>query len=154
MKTSTSIDGKNFILMGENEADQQLIDALALGNYIQRVSMVPGPKDASDTWMYQGAVLNVSHDSDAALKAQAGSQALSALRQLFSLGMSQAANHGHISTPATNPQPQEQLAACLVQIQVMLNALGNLVAKQEVVIKEINSAHIKPFGIENPIVKE
>jgi hypothetical protein len=150
----TTADGKTFTLTRETEIDHQLLDQLegARSAYVidvQRTTQ-PGGGFATDA-----VSVVVDRLSEPALVAQSGRQALSALGQLFSLGLGEAAQHGHVSTTATNPQAQEQLASSLVQLQMMLQALRDVVVKQEIVVQKISCAHGSPlFVAENAIVKE
>ena len=151
----TTQDGKQFRLESETHADQLLLDRLdsvrtAHAGHTERKPH----QNARGGFENHAVTLMVDRSSEPALVSQSGRQALSALGQLFSLGLSEAANHGHIGTAATHPQAQEQLAASLVQLQVMLQALRDVVIKQEIVVKEISSAHGNPLAVETAILSQ
>lgn len=151
----TTQDGKQFRLESETHGDQLLLDRLdgARTAYVTHTERTPH-QEARSGFENHAVILMVDHSSKQALISQAGRQALSALGQLFSLGLSEAANHGHIGTAATHPQAQEQLAASLVQLQVMLQALRDVVSKQEIMLKEVNSAHGEPLVVETAILSQ
>lgn len=101
-----------------------------------------------------GMVIDVDSSGARALRAKAGSQALSAIGDLVRLGFRQAAQDGHISANTTDPQTQEALAAGLVELKLMLQTVGEMVVKQEAAIKEVRRAHSGLLSSGNLIVTE
>jgi hypothetical protein len=160
MKVKTE-DGKTFTLTRECEADHQFIDAVASDKHIHRASMVPGPKNENGAWQYQSAVIVVSYDSDEALWAKAGGQALGSMRNLFRLGLSQPTNEFVARFPGdqlgggqVHVQPQEEFAATLEKLQTMLEALRLVVVKQEAVLNVLVCAHSEALVVEKSIVAQ
>lgn len=141
MKVSTP-DGKRFTLTRETDADRQLIDALD----IERCVFVEGVVRRSHHNEHGGvenncALLLVSRNSQEALRAKAGRQALSALGELLRLGLGEAAQHRHVGATAADPQAYEQRAAVAVELQAVLQTLCGEVVQQETVPKEMVRAH-------------
>ena len=150
----TTQDGKQFRLESETHGDQLLLDRLDGARTGHVTHTERKPQGGLSGFENHAVTLMADRNSEPALVSQSGRQALSALGQLFSLGLSEAANHGHIGTAATHPQAQEQLAASLVQLQVMLQALRDVVSKQEIMLKEVNSAHGEPLVVETAILSQ
>ena len=139
MLVSTA-DGKTFTLTRETNTDHQLLDALDLNRHIS-VESIARVSDERGGQQNKSVTLCINRNSQESIRADAGREVLSALGQLIRLGLREAAQNGLVGTAPTNPQPQEQLSTCLVQLQVMVQALGEVVRKQEVVIEEMRSAH-------------
>lgn len=135
-----------FLLFAGEPVSQDLIDALNLNGTIELVRMVRKPNPAGAGWHNHGAMLRVDRCSPRALEAYAGRQAISALRQLFCLGLGESAGDGHISADAANPQAQEQLAASLEKLQLVVQTLGEVVSQQGAVLQKMQCAHGASVG--------
>ena len=153
MNVSTP-DGINFRLEAVNSDEDRLLDQLdnARAAYVTNTERTPlNWGGAANTAIH----LVVDMRSKPALAAQAGRQALSALGQLVSLGLREAADHGHVGTAPANPETQEQLAASLIQLQAMVEALRDVVSQQKIVINEMQRAHVDAlYVVETAFVKE
>lgn len=149
----TTTDGKTFTLRRETDADKQLLESLDLANQAHVIDVLRTTSNGS-AFITEAVVIEVSRHGEHALKAQSGRQALSALGQLVSLGLREAAHHGHVSATPTHPQAQEQLTALLVQIQMVLESLRNIVSKQELMLQKMNCPHNTPTVVETAIVVE
>ena len=145
MKTTTT-DGKSFTLTAETVADYALIDALDMHGMHLRCTLVGRPLIAATGGgsVSSMATLEIDPKSPQSTRAEAGRQALRSLGNLIGLGLTEAAKHGHISPAPTQPQAKEELPASLVQLQVMLQALGDVVLQQKAMLKEMRSAHSAP----------
>lgn len=155
MKTTTT-DGKSFTLTAETVSDYQLINALDMNGMHLRCMLVGRPLIAAvgGGSISSMATLEIDPKSPYSIRAEAGRQALRSLGNLLSLGMVEAAQHRHISPAPTQPQAQEELPASLVQLQVMLQTLGDVVLQQKAVLKEMRSAHSAPGVVEPGIVMQ
>lgn len=151
MKVITHTCGTRFTVTPENEADQALIDALDFERTVHVIDVMRSPS-ASGGYVADCVTLEVSRASPAALEAQAGREALCALRKVISLGLGEPAGHRHVGANAANPQPQKELAASLEKLDLMLKALGEVVYQQGAVLKEMNRAHSASASSENAIV--
>lgn len=151
MKVITHTCGTRFTATPENEADQALIDALDFERTVHVIDVMRSPS-ASGGYAADCVTLEVSRASPAALEAQAGREALCALRKVISLGLGEPAGHRHVGANAANPQPQKELAASLEKLDLMLKALGEVVYQQGAVLKEMNRAHSASASSENAIV--
>lgn len=153
MKVITHPCGTRFTVTPDNEADQALIDALDFERTVHVIDVMRSPSpSASGGYVADGVMLEVSRASPAALEAQAGREALCALRKVISLGLGEPAGHRHVGANAANPQPQKELAASLEKLDLMLKALGEVVCQQGAVLKEMNRAHSASASSENAIV--
>lgn len=153
MKVITYPCGKRFTVTPDNEADQALIDALDFERTVHVKDVMRSPS-ASGGYAADCVTLEVSRASPAALEAQAGREALRALRKVISLGLGEPAGHRHVGANAANPQPQKELAASLEKLDLMLKALGEVVGQQGAVLKEMNRAHSVSASSEGAIVVE
>lgn len=151
MKVITHTCGTRFTVTPENEADQALIDALDFERTVHVIDVMRSPS-ASGGYVADCVTLEVSRASPAALEAQAGREALCALRKVISLGLGEPAGHRHVGANAANPQPQKELAASLEKLDLMLKALGEVVCQQGAVLKEMNRAHSASASSESAIV--
>ena len=151
MKVITHPCGTRFTVTPENEADQALIDALDFERTVHVIDVLRS-RSASGGYTADCVTLEVSRASPAALEAQAGREALRALRKVISLGLGEPAGHRHVGANAANPQPQKELAASLEKLDLMLKALGEVVCQQGAVLKEMNRAHSASASSENAIV--
>lgn len=154
MKVITHPCGTRFTVTPENEADQALIDALDFERTVHVIDVMRSPS-ASGGYVADCVTLEVSRASPAALEAQAGREALRALRKVISLGLGEPAGHRHVganAANAANPQPQKELAASLEKLDLMLKALGEVVYQQGAVLKEMNRAHSASASSESAIV--
>lgn len=151
MKVITHPCGTRFTVTPENEADQALIDALDFERTVHVIDVMRSPS-ASGGYVADCVTLEVSRASPAALEAQAGREALRALRKVISLGLGEPAGHRHVGANAANPQPQKELAASLEKLDLMLKALGEVVCQQGAVLKEMNRAHSASASSESAIV--
>lgn len=151
MKVITHPCGTRFTVTPENEADQALIDALDFERTVHVIDVMRSPS-ASGGYVADCVTLEVSRASPAALEAQAGREALCALRKVISLGLGEPAGHRHVGANAANPQPQKELAASLEKLDLMLKALGEVVCQQGAVLKEMNRAHSASASSESAIV--
>lgn len=151
MKVITHTCGTRFTVTPENEADQALIDALDFERTVHVIDVMRSPS-ASGGYVADCVTLEVSRASPAALEAQAGREALCALRKVISLGLGEPAGHRHVGANAANPQPQKELAASLEKLDLMLKALGEVVYQQGAVLKEMNRAHSASASSESAIV--
>jgi hypothetical protein len=144
-------DGINFRLEAVNSDDDNLIDQLdnARVAYVINTERTPVSSGGfANTAIHLVADLR----SEPAQVAQSGREALSALGKLVSLGLREAANHGHVGVTPANPQSQEQLTTCLIQLQVVVEALSDVVSQQQLVIQEMQRAHGVAPVVENSIV--
>ena len=125
-------DGRAFRLEAETDADTQLVGAIDHHRHIELLQPIRTPISAG---MHRttGYTLQIDSTSGAALAAKAQRKALSTLGDLFRLGLGQAADHTHVCALAANPQAQESLAACVVQLQLVRQALGRIVGEQQLV---------------------
>lgn len=139
-------ENTTFLLFAGEPVTQDLIDALNLNGTIELVRMVRKPNPAGAGWHNSGAMLRVDRCSPRALEAYAGRKAISALRELFYLGLGESAGDGHISADAANPQAQEQLAASLEKLQLVVQALGEVVSQQGAVLQKMQCAHGASVG--------
>lgn len=151
MKVITHPCRTRFTATPENEADQALIDALDFERTVHVIDVLRS-RSASGGYTADCVTLEVSRASQAALEAQAGREALCALRKVISLGLGEPAGHRHVGANAANPQPQKELAASLEKLDLMLKALGEVVCQQGAVLKEMNRAHSASASSENAIV--
>lgn len=151
MKVITHTCGTRFTVTPDNEADQALIDALDFERTVHVIDVMRSPS-ASGGYVADCVTLEVSRASPAALEAQAGREALCALRKVISLGLGEPAGHRHVGANAANPQPQKELAASLEKLDLMLKALGEVVCQQGAVLKEMNRAHSASASSESAIV--
>lgn len=151
MKVITHTSGTRFTVTPDNEADQALIDALDFERTVHVIDVMRSPS-ASGGYVADCVTLEVSRASPAALEAQAGREALCALRKVINLGLGEPAGHRHVGANAANPQPQKELAASLEKIEFMLQALGEVISQQGAVLKEMNRAHSASASSENAIV--
>ena len=151
MKVITHTSGTRFTVTPDNEADQALIDALDFERTVHVTHVMRSPS-ASGGYVADCVTLEVSRASPAALEAQAGREALCALRKVISLGLGEPAGHRHVGANAANPQPQKELAASLEKLDLMLKALGEVICQQGAVLKEMNRAHSASASSENAIV--
>lgn len=151
MKVITHPCGTRFNVTPDNEADQALIDALDFERTVHVIDVMRSPS-ASGGYVADCVTLEVSRASPAALEAQAGREALRALRKVISLGLGEPAGHRHVGANAANPQPQKELAASLEKLDLMLKALGEVVCQQGAVLKEMNRAHSASAWSESAIV--
>lgn len=151
MKVITHPCGTRFNVTPDNEADQALIDALDFERTVHVIDVLRSPS-ASGGYVADCVTLEVSRASPAALEAQAGREALCALRKVISLGLGEPAGHRHVGANAANPQPQKELAASLEKLDLMLKALGEVVYQQGAVLKEMNRAHSASASSESAIV--
>ncbi len=146
------IDGKSFQLTAETPEDFDLVGALdhQRSVFVTQVAHTP----EAGHWVTSGATLLVDLASPQARSAQADRQARCAIGQVIRLGLSEAADHGHVGALSADPEAQKQLAAGLVQLQTMLDALRDVVGEQEAVIKEMRSAHGNAPLVKRPILAE
>lgn len=151
MKVITHPCGTRFSVTPDNEADEALIDALDFERTVHVLAVMRSPS-ASGGYVTDGVMLEVNRASPAALEAQAGREALCALRKVISLGLGEPAGHRHVGANAANPQPQKELAASLEKLDLMLKALGEVVCQQGAVLKEMNRAHSASASSESAIV--
>ena len=151
MKVITHTSGTRFTVTPDNEADQALIDALDFERTVHVIDVMRSPS-ASGGYAADCVTLEVSRASPAALEAQAGREALCALRKVINLGLGEPAGHRHVGANAANPQAQEQLTAHLEKLEFMLQALGEVISQQGAVLKEMNRAHSASASSENAIV--
>lgn len=151
MKVITHTCGTRFTVTPDNEADEALIDALDFERTTHVIDVMRSPS-ASGGYVADCVTLEVSRASPAALEAQAGREALCALRKVISLGLGEPAGHRHVGANAANPQPQKELAASLEKLDLMLKALGEVVCQQGAVLKEMNRAHSASASSESAIV--
>ena len=151
MKVITHPCRTRFTVMPDNDADEALIDALDIERTVHVLAVMRSPS-ASGGYVTDGVTLEVNRASPAALEAQAGREALCALRKVISLGLGEPAGHRHVGANAANPQPQKELAASLEKLDLMLKALGEVICQQGAVLKEMNRAHSASASSENAIV--
>lgn len=144
--------GQQFTLTAETAADRELLDAIDLHNtvVVQALRRTPLPGGGFGNL---AVTLLVDSQTPQALEVQAGREALRALRELFRLGAGQFADQPIPLAPAANPQAQEQLAARLVELQSVVNALSAQVGQMKLVVEEVRSAHGASVG-ESAIVEQ
>mgnify|MGYP000887867943 CR=1 FL=1 len=155
MKVNTT-DGKSFTLTGENENDRAFLDALDIAGTPPVVVMMFRTKDAaSRAYINTGAQLLIDRTQPQSVRSDAASQALGALGKLFSLGLREAAQDGHVGPSAANPQPQIQATASLVELNSVLHALRDVIVQQELVLQKMVRAHDSPSsGGEKAILRD
>lgn len=154
MQISTS-DGKTFQLTAITAEDHELMHALDMhGTHVRCTGMSKAPAKSGQGFISNSAILEIDPASAESIRADAGRQALRAFSQLIGLGLRQAAQHGHISAAPAHPQAQEQLATSLIELQVVAQALGEMVSQQKAVLQEMRGSHANPLCVETPIVKE
>lgn len=102
MQTTTT-DGKTFTLRRETEADQQLLDQLEHACWACAVDVQRAPRQGGG-FITEAVVIEVDRQGEHGLVAESGRQALSALGQLVSLGLREAAHHGHVGTTPSHPK--------------------------------------------------
>lgn len=152
----TTEDGKTFSLKKESAADAAFIDALHLNCHCLRYAGHITEPVASGGLMREvvGVRLIVDPNSLESLRAEAGRQAVSSLRELASLLGSEDAGDGPVLADATHPEPQKQLSTHLEELQLMLDAGSRAVRELEAVVKEMQRTHVKPPVVEAVIVVE
>lgn len=91
-------NGAVFTLAPECDQDHTFIAALDLERHVSIHGF---------HWNNTVVTLEVSATGKAALEAKAARECLSAFGKLVSLGLTEAARHGHVITNTANPQPQE-----------------------------------------------
>lgn len=107
MKTTTA-DGKSFTLIAETVEDYALMNALDMhGMHLRCTKMGGTPIPANGGRISGSAFLEINPKSPQSIRAEAGRQALRSLGNLISLGMAEAAKHGHISPAPAQTQAQE-----------------------------------------------
>lgn len=156
MKVSVA-HGNLFTLECENTADRALLDALDHHRAVEALSFERQPSTT-----IRGAVENhranvapIRRPHSALRTSDASGQVLRALGQIVSLALGEATQHRHVGPSATDPKAQEQFAACLVQLQLVAQALREVVVKLEPMFQKVVSAHDAPgVGGEPAIVRE
>lgn len=138
----TTTDGKTFHLAGQTPEDLELLHALEMhGMHLRFAGVSRSPAGAAGGYVTSGATVQVDPNSPESLQADTGRKVLRAFSQLICLGLREAALHRHVGPNAAHPQPQEQLAAGLEQLQLMLKTVGDVVIQQEAVLKKMQSTH-------------
>lgn len=147
MKVSVA-QGNLFTLECENNADQALMDALDHYRAVEALSFERQPsKTIRGAFENHRARVAPMRRPPAALRASdASGQALRALGQIVSLALSEATQHRHVGPDATDPKAQEPFAPCLVQLQLVAQALREVVVKLEPMLQKVVSAHAAPGG--------
>ena len=140
-----------FLLIAGEPVSQDLIEALDTHKTVELLRMVRSPNPNGAGWRNTGAMLRADSSSPAALEADAGRDALSALRQLFCLGLGHLADDGLAPAAPTGPQAQKQLASSLVQLQGVVDSLIVQIGQMKLVVEEMQSAHVASGG-ETPTV--
>ena len=131
----------SYVLTAETEADRDLLSCIDIDGTqaIARIATHRTPQGPG--YITTGMTLAVDRMHPQALEAKTASQLLGSFRDLCRLGLAQAAEHRLVVADTANPQPQEQLAASLVQLQLMLQTLGEVVLQHRAVLQEVQSAH-------------
>lgn len=131
----------SYLLTAETEADRDLLDCIHIDGTqaIARIATHRTPQGPG--YITTGMTLAVDRKHPQALEANTARQLLSSFRDLCRLGLAEAAEHRHVGADTANPQPQEQLTASLVQLQLMLQTLGEVVLQHRAVLQEVQSAH-------------
>ncbi len=142
----TQTTNGSYLLTAETEADRDLLDCIHIEGTqaIARVATHRTPQGPG--WIITGMTLSVDRKHPQALEAKTASQLLSSFRDLCRLGLAQAAQHRLVGADTANPQAQEQLTASLVQLQLMLQTLGEVVLQHRAVLQEVQSAHGASIG--------
>ncbi|MET3513031.1 hypothetical protein ABIC63_000796 [Pseudacidovorax sp. 1753] len=135
MKVVTA-DGRWFALQAETASDTAFMDAIDMSAHSVHVVRLLRT-DGRNTV----AVLSADRRDPRALVAEASRETARTLGQLMRLLLRQPALDGHISTDPPNPEPQEQLAARLEQLQLMLDAGRDPVGEEEAMLKEVKCTH-------------
>lgn len=135
--------GQQFTLTAETDADRELldvIDANGLHSAI-RQAIYRAPNPSGNGYITTGATLLVDRQHPTALETQTARQFLRAARQLCSLGLAQDTFNRHIGADAIDPEAQDQFAAVLEKLQLMLDVGARAIGKQERIRQEVNSTH-------------
>ena len=139
--TIGSSQPSTFYLVGESNSDFEFLDALDhKRQFLRVVGMARQPADSG--FSNNGATLHFDLNGPESRRRDAAGKAVSALSQLLNLILTEPAQHSHASTPATNPQAQEQLTAGLIQLQIVGQALGEIVSQCELMLKKVQCAHV------------
>ncbi|WP_440105377.1 hypothetical protein [Acidovorax sp. BL-A-41-H1] len=149
MKVTQPPNGNfSYVLTAETDADRDLLDAIHMHGEqsIARVATHRTPQGPG--YITTGMTLAVDRKHPQALEAKTARQLLSTFRDLCRLGLAEAAEHRHVGADTANPQAQEQLAASLVQLQLMLQTLGEVILQHRAVLQEVQSAHGASSGEE------
>lgn len=118
-------------LIAENDADRDVLGEMYHDNNIQIDRFISEPVRPG-VKRVEGVVLTFDHADPRSLRTKAGREALCALGQLFSLGLSEAASHGLIGRPAANPELQKKAAAGFEELKVVPQASGSKVLDGQV----------------------
>lgn len=131
----------SYLLTTETEADRDLLSCIDIDGTqsIARIATHRTPQGPG--YITTGMTLAVDRKHPQALEAKTARQLLSSFRDLCRLGLAEAAEHRHVGADTANPQPQEQLAASLIQLQLMLQTLGEVVLQHRAVLQEMHCAH-------------
>lgn len=145
MNVSKTPNG-SYVLIAETEADRDLLDCIHMDGTqaIARIATHRTPQGPG--WIISGMTLSVDRKHPEALEAKTARQLLGSFRDLCRLGLAQAAEHRLVGADTANPQAQEQVAASLVQLQLMLQTLGEVVLQHRAVLQEVQSAHGASIG--------
>ena len=128
-----------WVLQAETAEDAEFMNAVSLNGHHAAVEARWGNPGRHEGSIPSSAWFDFSPSSQRALKAQAGRQALGAIRELASLIGREFQAQGHVVATTTDPDAHEQVAARLVEIHMMLQSLGDRVGQLEVVIQKMNS---------------
>lgn len=153
MQTTAGPDGHTYTLAAQTAADFAFIDALD-EHHAVAVQQITRRAWQSGGYTASSAVLTVNSKSPEALEAQTARQFLRAVRELLRLGLGEDALHSHIGLDTANPKTQEQIAALLKQLQLVLQ-LGTLaICKPEGVREKVDAAHSDTPCSEKAIVAQ
>lgn len=135
--------GQQFTLTAETDADRELVDAIhfyGLHTAIRQAThRLPNPDGAG--YVTTGITLLVDQHHPQALETKSARQLLRAARELCSLGLAQDTLNRHVGTDAADPQAQDQFAAILEKLQLMLDVGARAIGKPERIRQEVNSTH-------------
>ncbi|WP_295851969.1 hypothetical protein [uncultured Xylophilus sp.] len=138
-----AVGGHAFTIDAECAADHALLDAL----HALRTLVVVDHRYGADLG---GGVREVTglrvvcKTGVSPLRAtQAGCEVVRSGSQFLRLISRNATEHGHVATPAVDPQPQEKLASGFVELKRVLHALGVVVDEIEVMVEKVQCTHGK-----------
>lgn len=137
-----------WVLQPETAEDFEFMNAVSLNGHRAAVEArwdaVTGKTGGS---IPASAWFDFRPGSPRALKAQAGRQALGAIRKLAGLIGRELQAQGHVVVTATDPDAHEQVAARLVELHMVLQSIGDRAWQLEVVIQEMNRHRNNPSSL-------
>lgn len=135
--------GQQFTLTAETDADRELLDVIDANGLHSAIRQATyrAPHPSGNGYITTGATLLVDRQHPIAQETQTARQFLRAARQLCSLGLAQDTFNRHVGADAIDPEAQDQFAAVLEKLQLMLDVGARAIGKQERIRQEVDSAH-------------